>query len=126
MVSPGNCFETAIFCLEKRVRRNTILVIASAMVLASGGLVWAVLSGAAMMPGCPMGSHLDCAASVAATAPASQPATQAATYTCPMHPEVISDKAGKCPKCGMELVKKAEPPATNAGAEHSGHEMHMH
>ena len=24
-------------------------------------------------------------------------------YTCPMHPEVISDKPGKCPKCGMEL-----------------------
>jgi hypothetical protein len=27
-------------------------------------------------------------------------------YTCPMHPEVISDKPGKCPKCGMILVKK--------------------
>jgi len=27
-------------------------------------------------------------------------------YTCPMHPEVISDKPGKCPKCGMKLVKK--------------------
>ncbi len=26
-------------------------------------------------------------------------------YTCPMHPEVQSDKAGKCPKCGMGLVK---------------------
>ena len=25
-------------------------------------------------------------------------------YTCPMHPEVISDQPGKCPKCGMELV----------------------
>jgi RND family efflux transporter MFP subunit len=25
-------------------------------------------------------------------------------YTCPMHPEVISDHPGKCPKCGMELV----------------------
>ena len=25
-------------------------------------------------------------------------------YTCPMHPEVISDKQGKCPKCGMNLV----------------------
>lgn len=23
-------------------------------------------------------------------------------YTCPMHPEVISDKPGNCPKCGME------------------------
>lgn len=26
-------------------------------------------------------------------------------YTCPMHPEVISNKSGKCPKCGMALVK---------------------
>ncbi|MCY7409376.1 MAG: hypothetical protein LH473_03825 [Chitinophagales bacterium] len=30
----------------------------------------------------------------------------ATTYTCPMHPEVMSDKPGKCPKCGMDLVKK--------------------
>lgn len=30
----------------------------------------------------------------------------AITYTCSMHPEVISDKPGKCPKCGMELVEK--------------------
>ena len=24
-------------------------------------------------------------------------------YTCSMHPDVKMDKAGKCPKCGMEL-----------------------
>lgn len=29
-------------------------------------------------------------------------------YTCKMHPEVISDKPGKCPKCGMTLVKKVQ------------------
>ena len=28
------------------------------------------------------------------------------TYTCPMHPEVISDNPGQCPKCGMDLIKK--------------------
>jgi hypothetical protein len=27
-------------------------------------------------------------------------------YTCSMDPEVISDKPGQCPKCGMDLVKK--------------------
>ncbi|WP_121812223.1 heavy metal-binding domain-containing protein [Mucilaginibacter kameinonensis] len=27
-------------------------------------------------------------------------------YTCTMHPEVLLDKPGKCPKCGMPLVKK--------------------
>ena len=25
-------------------------------------------------------------------------------YTCSMHPEVVMDKPGKCPKCGMKLV----------------------
>jgi RND family efflux transporter MFP subunit len=25
-------------------------------------------------------------------------------YTCPMHPDVISDQPGKCPKCGMDMV----------------------
>ena len=27
-------------------------------------------------------------------------------YTCPMHPEIIRDKPGTCPICGMDLVKK--------------------
>lgn len=27
-------------------------------------------------------------------------------YTCPMHKEIAMDKPGKCPKCGMKLVKK--------------------
>jgi hypothetical protein len=32
-------------------------------------------------------------------------------YTCPMHPEVVQNKPGKCPKCGMNLV--AVKPKTN-------------
>ncbi|MEK7775569.1 MAG: efflux RND transporter periplasmic adaptor subunit [Candidatus Zixiibacteriota bacterium] len=36
---------------------------------------------------------------------------QPGQYTCPMHPEVISDTMGQCPKCGMNLeqVPKAKP-----------------
>lgn len=30
----------------------------------------------------------------------------ATTYTCPMHPEVVADHPGKCPKCGMNLIVK--------------------
>ncbi len=26
-----------------------------------------------------------------------------ATYTCPMHPEIVQDEPGSCPKCGMAL-----------------------
>lgn len=28
------------------------------------------------------------------------------SYTCPMHPEIVSDKPGRCPRCGMNLEKK--------------------
>lgn len=31
-------------------------------------------------------------------------------YVCPMHPEVVSDKPGKCPKCGMQLKIQADAP----------------
>lgn len=36
-------------------------------------------------------------------------AEHADTYTCPMHPTVISDKPSTCPVCGMDLVRKARP-----------------
>jgi Cu(I)/Ag(I) efflux system membrane fusion protein len=31
------------------------------------------------------------------------------TYTCPMHPTVVSDRPATCPVCGMDLVRKARP-----------------
>jgi P-type Cu+ transporter len=33
------------------------------------------------------------------------PAAPAGKYTCPMHPEVVSDTPGDCPKCGMALER---------------------
>ena len=33
----------------------------------------------------------------------SKPAIVSQRYTCPMHTEVVSDKPGACPKCGMAL-----------------------
>ena len=46
--------------------------------------------------------------------PAAPHASPAATvaYTCPHHPEVVSDKPGECPKCHMTLRPKAVSAAT--------------
>ena len=43
------------------------------------------------------------------------PSKAKAVYTCPMHPEVLSDKPGRCPKCGMNLVKKSGDAAPDQG-----------
>lgn len=40
-------------------------------------------------------------------------------YTCPMHPEIIKDKPGDCPKCGMKLIP------VNSQSD-SGHSHHHH
>jgi hypothetical protein len=58
-------------------------------------------------------------------------------YTCPMHPEVVMDHPGNCPKCGMKLVplKQQKRPTSNAQrstlnkthASHLSHQSHaMH
>ncbi|WP_198005425.1 heavy metal translocating P-type ATPase [Hydrogenivirga sp. 128-5-R1-1] len=70
-------------------------------------------------------------------------------YTCPHHPEVRETKPGKCPKCGMDLVKveerkkqipmkdqtcgshmsheehSSEDHGSHKGHQHAGHSMHM-
>lgn len=47
------------------------------------------------------------------------PVVAGAQYTCPMHPEVINDGPGSCPKCGMAL----EPMTFDPNAEASNPEL---
>jgi Cu+-exporting ATPase len=62
------------------------------------------------------------AAQIAAAKPSPAPprqsppaplASEAAVYTCPMHPEIVRDRPGSCPLCGMALelatVTRADP-----------------
>lgn len=46
-------------------------------------------------------------------------------YTCTMHPEVITDAPGKCPKCGMDLVPISNSKGANEHASHQ-HTQHEH
>jgi FtsP/CotA-like multicopper oxidase with cupredoxin domain len=50
---------------------------------------------------------------------APEPAPGAATvYTCPMHPEVMTNEQGRCPKCGMKLLATTAAPITYACPMH--------
>ncbi len=40
-------------------------------------------------------------------------------YTCPMHPEVITDHPGNCPKCGMKLVPLKEKKRGTSNVQHA-------
>lgn len=46
-------------------------------------------------------------------------------YTCSMHPEVIKDAPGTCPKCGMTLVP-VETPSDHSAMDHSSHTENVH
>lgn len=48
-----------------------------------------------------------------AAPPRTASSAAATIYTCTMHPEVTSDKPGRCPKCGMKLVPRAAGIAPN-------------
>jgi len=50
-------------------------------------------------------------------------ATTPPVYTCPMHPEVVQDKPGACPKCGMALELKSGIAATGDDENAELHDM---
>ncbi len=58
-------------------------------------------------------------APAAAAAPARVSSVKVGQYTCPMHPEVVSDTKGRCPKCKMDLVEVKAPHANEARPEHT-------
>ncbi|WP_180898677.1 heavy metal translocating P-type ATPase [Martelella soudanensis] len=45
--------------------------------------------------------------------PEPEPEPEGTLYTCPMHPEVVQDHPGNCPKCGMAL--EPTTPSADAG-----------
>ena len=51
----------------------------------------------------PSPSALPAPSSLPRAEQAPPPRVSETTYTCPMHPEIVSDKPGACPKCGMAL-----------------------
>src|SRR5438270_11346372 len=48
-------------------------------------------------------------------------------YTCLMHPEIITDQPGNCPKCGMKLVPLEEKKLQKSNVQRStsNHQSHM-
>lgn len=40
-------------------------------------------------------------------------------YVCPMHPQIVQDRPGQCPICGMDLVKEDEVDQE----DHSDHDL---
>ena len=62
-------------------------------------------------------SHIDGVQKIFGVSIAHAEEAAAVKYTCPMHPQVISDTLGKCPICGMNLVQIAASGGAHAHEE---------
>ena len=65
-----------------------------------------IAAAALLLTGCASSPHKCACCSGRGGAPPAQKSDKAVQYTCSMHPEVVQDKPGDCPKCGMKLVEK--------------------
>lgn len=88
----------------------TLVVLAASLVL-SIGIAACGGRGSACWAG---SSHSHASAS---TGPPT--ANAKVSYMCPMHPEVVQDRPGKCPKCGMSLEAMASEKVTYVCPMHS-------
>ncbi len=84
--------------------------------------IFAVLMVVALVVGAFfMGRNFGLRSQGPATAQLSTAGTKGKLYQCSMHPQIISDKPGKCPICGMDLEPVEETtvaPTTAAPKEH--------
>ena len=65
----------------------------------------------------PREAHAHADRRAGATASSTPAAAGGTRYTCPMHPEIVRDAPGSCPKCGMSLIPTAE--AVTRAAEYT-------
>jgi hypothetical protein len=65
-------------------------------------IIASVLAVAIIFAGCNNNSNKSNSSSTSNTDTSKM--AKAVKYTCTMHPEVISDTPGHCPKCGMQMV----------------------
>jgi P-type Cu+ transporter len=87
-----------------------------------GGPGHALHGVAALAPGVPATTPVVPTPTPAASAhgqrlPGAEPKLTAASYTCPMHPEVVSDQPGDCPQCGMALEARTATLTEEANPE---------
>ena len=78
-------------------------------------LIWVMLVLVLLVAGCKKGD--------------SHQHAEGEVYTCPMHPEVVQDQPGTCPKCRMDLVKREAAPTAAAkpspdNHQHAGEEVY--
>lgn len=52
---------------------------------------------------------------------------QKSVFICSMHPEIIANQPGKCPKCGMVLeARDVSKKSGSSNVDHSGHTSSSH